>query len=167
MKSNLLFDFLVNKENCTLTIVREFNAERQLVWDCYTKQELLEQWFAPKPFSIKTKSMDFKNGGHWHYAMVSPEGDEFWGYTEYFGVSPVNSYNTKDGFCDSEGKINEDLPRANWNVTFTDKGERTVVSTIVTYDSLNDLEAVINMGMKEGLTLTLEQLDKLLGDLKE
>ena len=68
MNNPLLFNFLVNKENNTLTITREFAAPRQLVWDCYTKCELLDQWFAPKPLSAKTKSMDFRNGGHWHLA---------------------------------------------------------------------------------------------------
>ena len=58
MNSNLLFDFIANKENNTLTIRREFAAKRQLVWDCHTKSELLDRWFAPKPLTTKTKSMD-------------------------------------------------------------------------------------------------------------
>ncbi|WP_242205200.1 SRPBCC domain-containing protein [Aestuariivivens insulae] len=160
--NRLQFDFLVDKENSTLTIVREFAAERPLVWDCYTKQELLDQWFAPKPFTTKTKSMVFENGGHWHYAMVDPEGTEYWGYTEYHDINPIDSYRTIDAFSDSEGKINNELPTANWKVTFNDKGENTTVTTVVTYDSLNDLEAVINMGMKEGMMSTLEKLDELL-----
>ncbi|MDO6602159.1 SRPBCC domain-containing protein [Arenibacter palladensis] len=167
MKNNLQFDFIVDKEKNTLSIVREFNAERQLVWDCYTKQELLDQWFAPKPFTTKTKSMDFSNGGHWHYAMVDPEGTEYWGYTEYHDINPIDYYRTIDAFCDSEAKINEDLPRAKWLVAFNDKGENSTVTTVVTYDSLNDLETVINMGMEEGMIATLEKLDELLATLKK
>tara|TARA_R110002072_G_scaffold190094_1_gene347110 strand:- start:298 stop:801 length:504 start_codon:yes stop_codon:yes gene_type:complete len=167
MKGNLQFDFLVDKDNNTLTIVREFNAERQLVWDCYTKLEFLDKWFAPKPFTTKTKSMDFKNGGHWHYAMIDPEGPEYWGYTEYYDVNPIDYYRTIDSFCDSEGTINQELPTANWKVTFTDKGENAIVTTVVSYDSLNDLEAVINMGMEEGMLSTLEKLDELLVALKK
>lgn len=167
MKSNLQFDFLVDKENNTLTIVREFNAERQLVWDCYTQQELLDQWFAPKPFTTKTKSMDFKNGGHWHYAMIAPEGTEYWGYTEYQDVIPIDHYHTIDSFCDSEGTINKALPTANWKVTFEDKGENATVTTVVTYHSFNDLETVINMGMKDGMISTLEKLDELLVTLRK
>ncbi len=83
MNSNLLFDFLVDKENNTLTIKREFNGSKQLVWDCHTKKELLDQWFAPAPLTTKTKSMDFRNGGHWHYVMIDPSGSEYWGWTEY------------------------------------------------------------------------------------
>jgi uncharacterized protein YndB with AHSA1/START domain len=165
--NKLQFDFIVNKEDNTLTVVREFAAERQMVWDCYTKQELLNQWFAPKPFTTKTKSMEFRDGGHWHYAMVSPEGEEYWGYTSYHDVNPIDSYRTTDAFSDSEGTINSKLPKATWLVTFTDKGEHSVVTTNVQYASLSDLEAVINMGMEEGMKLTLEKLDELLGRLTD
>ncbi|MCW5910104.1 MAG: SRPBCC domain-containing protein [Cyclobacteriaceae bacterium] len=164
--NRLQFDFLADKENNTLTIRREFAAERQLVWDCYTKQELLDQWFAPKPFTTKTKSMDFRNGGHWHYAMVDPDGNHYWGYTEYNNIHPIDSYETLDAFCNEAGEINKDLPTAKWEVTFSDKGENAVVETIVYYNSLSDLETVINMGMKEGLMSTLEKLDELLLTLK-
>ncbi|MCU0445310.1 MAG: SRPBCC domain-containing protein [Microscillaceae bacterium] len=165
--NRLQFDFLVNKEDHTLSIVREFEAEKQLVWDCYTKPELLEQWFAPKPFTAKTKSMDFRNGGHWHYAMISPEGDEYWGYTEYYDVQPIDEYKTLDAFSDSEGTINQSLPTAHWHVQFAEKGKNALVSTTVRYASLNDLEQVINMGMQEGMESTLTRLDELLNILKQ
>jgi uncharacterized protein YndB with AHSA1/START domain len=160
--NRLQFDFLVNRDNNTLTIRREFAAGRQLVWDCYTTQELLDQWFAPKPFATKTKSMDFRSGGHWHYAMIDQDGNHYWGYTEYKKVKPIDSYETLDAFCDETGEINKDLPRAKWEVTFTDKADNTVVETIVFYASLNDLETVINMGMQDGMISTLEKLDELL-----
>lgn len=159
---HLQFDFLANKDNNTLTIRREFAAERQLVWDCYTKQEFLDQWFAPKPFTTKTKSMDFRNGGHWHYAMIDPEGNHYWGYTGYDKINPIDSYETLDAFSNEAGEINQELPRARWEVTFTDKGQNTLVETIVYYDTLADLETIINMGMQEGMALTLEKLDELL-----
>ena len=162
MNNHLLFNFLVNKENNTLTITREFAALRQLVWDCYTKSELLDQWFAPKPLRTKTKSMDFRNGGHWHYAMIDPNGNEYWGWAEYMNIKPIDSYETFDAFSDEKGEINDKLPRAKWIVTFSDKGENTVVETVVSYDSLNDLETVINMGMEQGMLSTLEKLDELL-----
>lgn len=165
--NRLQFDFLVNKDNNTLTIRREFAAERQLVWDCYTKKELLDQWFAPKPLRTKTKSMDFRSGGHWHYAMIDQEGNEYWGYTEYTKVNPIDTYETVDAFCNEAGEINKDLPKAKWQVTFTDKAENSVVETIVFYASLNDLETVINMGMREGMISTLEKLDELLLTIKK
>lgn len=164
--NRLQFDFLVNKDNNTLTIRREFEAERQLVWDCYTKQELLDQWFAPKPLKTKTKSMDFRNGGHWHYAMIDLEGNEYWGYTEYNNINPIDSYETLDAFANDKGEINHDLPKAKWFVSFTDKAENALVETIVQYNSLTDLEAVINMGLQQGMMSTLEKLDELIIILK-
>lgn len=165
MKHNLQFDFITDKAKNTLTIRREFLAGRPLVWDCYTKSELLDRWFAPKPLSTKTKSMDFREGGHWHYAMIEPNGTEYWGWTDYHTIQPVDYYTSTDAFCDAEGTINENLPRAEWRVTFTDKGDNALVETVVTYKSLADLETVIQMGMEQGLMATLEKLDELLQQL--
>lgn len=165
MKPNLQFDFIVDKENNQLTLRREFLATRQLVWDCYTKSDLLDKWFAPKPMTTKTKSMDFREGGHWHYAMVDTNGTEYWGYTEYLTIQPVYFYTSLDAFSNEQGQVNKELPRAKWRVSFSDKSENTLVETIVQYNSLSDLETVIQMGMEQGMTMTLEKLDKLLATL--
>nr|WP_295924478.1 SRPBCC domain-containing protein [uncultured Dyadobacter sp.] len=165
MRHNLQFDFLQDKEKNTLTIRREFLAGRALVWDCYTKSELLDRWFAPKPLTTKTKSMDFREGGHWHYAMVEPDGNEYWGWTGYLKIQPTDYFTSTDAFSNAEGEINEALPQAGWVVTFSDKGENALVETVVTYKSLEDLEAVIQMGMEEGMLATMEKLDELLSDL--
>jgi len=162
MTPNLQFDFVADKEKNTLTIRREFLASQQLVWDCYTKSEHLDQWFAPYPLTTKTKSMDFSEGGHWHYAMVEPNGTEYWGYTEYLKIKPIDYYTALDAFSNADGEINNNLPRAEWLVNFTKKGENALVETIVTYKSLSDLEMVIKMGMEQGMMATLEKLDKLL-----
>lgn len=165
MKNNLQFDFLVDRESNT--IKRAFAANRQIVWDCYTKSKLLDQWFAPKPFSTQTGTMDFREGGHWLYAMIDPNGPEHWGRIDYLKIQPLKNYTALDGFCDSEGNLNPDLPRAEWNATFSDLDENTMMETVVTYKSLIDLETVIQMGMKEGLISTLERLDDLLLTLKK
>lgn len=162
MKGTLQFDFIADKEKNTITVRREFAAKRQLVWDCHTKSELLEKWFAPKPFKAKTKSMEFKEGGHWIYAMVDPEGKEHWGHTKYIKIKPIDYYQAQDAFADENGNINQELPTAVWDVTFTDKGNHTVVETIATYKSLQEIETVVNMGMREGLNASLENLDELL-----
>jgi len=167
MKADLQFDFLVDKEKNTITIKREFAAHRRLVWDCYTKSELLDQWFAPKPFTMKTKFMDFREGGHWHYAMIDPDGREYWGRMDYQTIQPIERYTSLDGFCDESGALNPELPRSNWDVTFRDSPERTFVQTIVSYKSFEELEKIIQMGMKEGLTSALERLDELLSTLNK
>lgn len=167
MKNNLQFEFLVNKENNTLTMKREFAASRQLVWDCYTKSELLDQWFAPKPMTTKTKSMDFSEGGFWHYAMVEPNGTEYWGRMDYIKIHPIDSYTGLDAFSDADGNLNPELPRANWEVSFHEFGQNALVESIVTYNSLADLETVIQMGMEMGMASTLERLDDLLATLNK
>ena len=69
-------EFNVNKETKTVTITAEFDAPRDRVWDAYTKPELLDKWWAPKPYSSRTKVMEFREGGRGFYAMVSAEGQE-------------------------------------------------------------------------------------------
>jgi uncharacterized protein YndB with AHSA1/START domain len=156
------FDFLVDKDKNTITIKREFAAKRQLVWDCYTKSELLDKWFAPKPLTTKTKFMDFSEVGYWHYAMVEPNGQEYWGRMDYQTIQPIDNYTALDGFCDDTGALNPELPRSKWDVTFSDVATHTLVETVVFYTSAEALQQVIQMGLKEGLTSTLERLDELL-----
>ena len=87
--NNLQFDFTVDKSANSVLITREFDAKLSLVWDAFTKQEILDQWWAPKPFTSKTKHMDFKVGGRRFYAMVSPEGQEVgWQIQDYTSISP-------------------------------------------------------------------------------
>lgn len=162
MKSNLLFEFIVDRERNELTVIREFAAGRSLVWDCYTKSELLDQWFAPKPFTTKTKSMDFSEGGHWHYAMIDPEGAEYWGMVGFLTIDPTVKYTSTDAFSNEAGETNKDLPVGFWVADFADSGSNTIVETKVKYESLEDLETVVKMGMEEGMKLTLEKLDDLL-----
>jgi len=164
-KPDLRFDFIVDKERHSLTVKREFAARRQLVWDCHTKQELLDRWFAPKPLTTKTKHMSFKPGGYWHYAMVMPDGQAFWSRLDYEAIQPIDSYAALDAFSDEAGTVNPDLPRARWDVSFADAQAHTLVTTVVRYASAEDLQKVMDMGMKEGLTSTLERLDELLVSL--
>src|SRR5579859_3575619 len=162
MKLDPKFVFYADTTNNTITVKREFAGKRQLVWDCYTKSELLDRWFAPEPLTTKTKHMDFREGGYWHYAMIDPSGQEYWSRQDYLTIDPIDRYSALDGFSDETGAVNPDLPQANWEVTFTDIGGHTLVQTIVTYGSAEDVDKVIAMGLKEGLTATLERLDKLL-----
>jgi uncharacterized protein YndB with AHSA1/START domain len=162
MNPNLQFDFLVDKEKNAITVKKEFAANRQLVWDCHTKSELLDQWFAPQPFTLRTEHMNFSNGGHWLYAMVGPDGSTHYGRMDYETITPIDNYMAYDGFCDSEGNLNPNLPRAKWSANFSEMGSNTFVETLVVYDTLDALETVIKMGLKEGLSITLTQLDKLL-----
>ena len=162
MKGNLQFDFQVDKVNHTVNIKREFLANRQIVWDCNTKPELLEQWFAPKPLIAKTKWLEFKEGGTWLFAMIEPTGTEHWSLREFIKITPIEFFSSRDWFSDSEGAKNNDLPSIYWESSFLDQGENTIIEIVATFQSLADLETIIQMGFKEGMTSTLERLDELL-----
>ncbi|WP_417811116.1 SRPBCC family protein [Thalassospira alkalitolerans] len=162
MKPDLRFNFIVDMQKSTLTVRREFAAKRQLVWDCYTKSALLDQWYAPKPLTTKTKSFDFREGGHWHFAMIDPNGTQYWSRTDYETITPIDGYTGYDGFTDETGVMNPDLPRSHMDVTFTDQGAHTLIETVASYNSAEDLQTVIDMGIEEGMVSTLERLDELL-----
>lgn len=162
MQPDLRFEFVANKARGVLTVAREFDAGRQLVWDCHTKRELLDRWFAPKGLTTRTKHMDFREGGYWHYAMITPDGQQFWNRLDYLKIDPIDGYDARDGFCDEVGRVNPDMPRSDWVVAFSDASDRTLVTTVVQYASPDDLQKAIDMGMEGGMASTMERLDELL-----
>lgn len=162
MNSNLLFDFTVNKQNNTVNVTREFAAGLSLVWDAWTKPEILDQWWAPKPWKAVTKSMDFREGGTWLYYMESPEGEKHWCKNDYQKIDAQKSFSGLDAFCDENGTVNTDMPRTLWTNSFAQNTESTTVSIVAQYESLADLEKVISMGFKEGFTMAMENLDQYL-----
>ncbi|MFT3947779.1 MAG: SRPBCC domain-containing protein [Agriterribacter sp.] len=167
MNSNLLFDFIVDKENKTIHIKREFNANLELVWQAWTTAELLDQWWGPKPWRAETKTMDFREGGHWLYAMVSPEGEKHWNKSSYKTIEKEKSFTFQDGFCDENGTMNAAFPQYLWENKFIPKENNVQVDMVLTFDTLADLEKIIETGFKEGMTIDFEQLDELLRALKK
>jgi uncharacterized protein YndB with AHSA1/START domain len=175
MKSSLPFDFTVDKTAKTVFISREFDAGHSLVWDAFTKAEMLDQWWAPKPWISKTKFMDFKVGGRRFFAMVSPEGQPGrWLLQRYTSISPKTNFKTLNFFADEDE--NPELPGSEWDFNFSEHNPRpddpvgrgtTKVSITIYNDSLARLEKMIDMGFREGFTMGLEQLDELLFTLKE
>jgi uncharacterized protein YndB with AHSA1/START domain len=162
MKSSLLMNFSVDKENKKIKVEREFAAPVSKVWAAWTQSEILDQWWAPKPWKTKTKSMNFKEGNSWLYAMVGPDGTEHWCRADYKSITPQKSFSALDGFCDKDGNINKDFPRSLWTNKFNDQSDSTLVSIEIKYDDLADLEKILEMGFKEGFTAGLENLDALL-----
>ncbi|MEZ4686774.1 MAG: SRPBCC domain-containing protein [Bacteroidia bacterium] len=162
MNANLNFDFSVDKENRKIHIKREFLADRQLVWDCNTRPELLDQWFAPSPLTAKTKRHEFEEGGKRHYAMVEPNGTTHWSLTKYISIKPIEFFSSIDSFADEDGNINESLPTSYWESSFKDQQGNTLVEITATFNALEDLETIIKMGFREGMKSTMDRLDDLL-----
>ncbi len=167
MNPALLFDFTVNKENNTIHILREFDAPLELVWQAWTTPELLDQWWGPKPWRAETKTMDFREGGFWLYAMVSPEGEKHWSKTNFISIVKEKSFSSKGGFSDENGTLNPALPQNLWENNFIPAGQKAQVHMLLTFDTLADLEKEIEMGFKEGMTTDFEQLDALLASIKK
>jgi uncharacterized protein YndB with AHSA1/START domain len=163
--NNLLFDFTLSKATKTALIIREFDAELSLVWDAFTKPEILDQWWAPKPFSSKTKVMNFEVGGRRFYAMVSPEGQKHWSLQKYTSISPKTNFKMINAFADENE--NPSLPGSEWSLTFSEQNGTTKVSISIYNDSLERMEQMIAMGFKEGFTMTLNSLEDLLTTLSK
>jgi uncharacterized protein YndB with AHSA1/START domain len=111
--------------------------------------------------------MDFKEGGYWLYAMVGPEGQEHWSRADYKNIQFQKKFTGLDAFADADGNLNNDLPQSKWEVTFTDKGQITLVEFHISYADLAQLEETIQMGFKEGFTMAMEGLDELLPSLQK
>ena len=165
MKKDLLFDFTVDKATKTVFITREFDADLSLVWDAFTKAEILDQWVAPKPWVSKTKFMDFKVGGRRFYAMVSPEGHESWLIQKYTSISPKTNFKMFNAFADKDE--NPELPGSDWDYAFREQNGKTKVSITIYNESLARMEKMIEMGFTEGFTMTLNNLEKLLATLSQ
>jgi len=163
---NLQFDFIVNKEDNTIRIIKEFAADKPLIWDVYTKSEYLDQWWAPEPWKTKTKQMNFAEGGRWLYAMIGPNGENNWCCFDYQKIQRLEIFTALDAFCDEAGNINKQFPRTHWELRFTEINQNTLVKSVLTYNSLQDLETILSYGFQEGITIGMEKLEKFIETLK-
>jgi uncharacterized protein YndB with AHSA1/START domain len=163
MIDNLLFEFTLDKAAQTVFITREFDAELSLVWDAFTKAEILDQWVAPKPWTSRTKYMDFKEGGRRFYAMVSPEGHERWAIQQYSAINPKTGFKMFNTFADKDE--NPELPGSDWDYTFSERNGKTTVHIAIYNESLARLEKMLEMGFKEGFSMSMVNLENLLAAL--
>jgi uncharacterized protein YndB with AHSA1/START domain len=162
MNNDLLFDFNVDKAAKTVYITREFNAALSLVWDAFTKQELLDQWGAPAPMRAKTKYMDFKVGGRRFYAMVGPDGQERWAVQDFTAITPKTNFKMYNAFADQDE--NRELPGSEWDYKFSEQNGITKVNITIFNESFERLEKLLE-GFTIGFKMTLKNLEELLATL--
>lgn len=163
--NSLQFDFTVDKATKTVFITKEFTADQSLVWDAFTKQELLDQWWAPKPLTSKTKAMDFTVGGRRFYAMVSPEGVEIaWQIQRYTSITPITNFKFFTVFADKDENPQSSV--ANWDFTFSERKGITKVFITIYFETLEHMEEMIEMGFQGGFTMILNQLAVELNNFK-
>jgi uncharacterized protein YndB with AHSA1/START domain len=162
MTNTLLFDFTVDKAAKTVVVTKEFDAPLSLVWDAFTKPEILDQWWAPEPFVSKTKFMDFKVGERRFYAMISPEGQESWSIQKYTSISPKTNFKMYNAFADKDE--NPELPGSEWDLNFSEQDGITKVSITIFNESFDRMERLLE-GFQQGFTTTLKNLENLLATL--
>jgi len=155
-------EFRKDPENKRILVKREFNAPPEEVWKAWTNSEILDQWWAPKPWKARTKSMDFREGGSWLYAMVGPDGTESLARADYEKIVPFKSFTGMDSFVDDKGNINTELPSMHWKCIFEPSGRGTVVNIEITFRNEADIEKIIELGFKEGFEAALGNLDEIL-----
>jgi len=158
-------EFVVDKSRKTVVITAEFAAERDLVWKAYTEPELLDQWWAPKPFSSRTKAMDFREGGRRFYAMVSPEGQESWAVQKYTSITPKTNFKFLNAFADENE--NPQLPGSDWDLNFSEQNGKTTITTTIYNESRERMEMLMSMGFKEGTEAAYDSLKELLATLSQ
>ena len=151
-------------ENNKITVTREFAAPVENVWRAWTESELLDQWWAPKPWKAVTTSMDFRVGGFWLYHMLGPDGSKQFCRADYTAISPEEFYDAYDAFCDENGTPNSDIPSMTWHNEFQSSGDGTTVKVEITYQSAEAMQAIIEMGFEEGFAAGMGNLDELLAE---
>ena len=165
MKNNLQFNFTIDKVAKTVDITREFNASLNLVWDAFTKAELLDQWVAPAPMVAKTKYMNFEVGGKRFWAMISPDGKESWILEEFKSITPKTNFIRYNAFADKDG--NPQLPGSEWDFNFNEQNGITKVRITIFNESFERMDREIESGFQKGYTSTLNNLEKLLSTIKK
>lgn len=145
-----------------LLVERAFDAPVATVWQAWTQPELLDQWWAPKPWKANTISMDFKEGGKWFYYMEGPDGSRHYCKVDYTAIVPNSSFSGHDGFADEQGNTLPEPPGMDWKCIFKAQGDTTKVEVEVTFASEEDLQKIVEMGFKEGFAMAHTNLDELL-----
>ncbi len=154
---------VINKDlpNKRLLIVREFDAPLEQVWRAWTESELLDMWWAPKPWKAETKTMDFREGGVWLYCMVGPDGTRSWCRVDFQSIVPNKSFIANDAFCDERGNVNSGFPVMHWKNEFIKTAYGTKVEIEITFNDVADLNKILELGFEEGFTAALINLDEL------
>jgi Uncharacterized conserved protein len=151
-------------ENKRIKVTRYFNAAPELVWKAWTESELLDQWWAPKPWRAETKRMNFKDGGQWLYAMVGPDGSKHWSRVDFNNIKPEKGFEARACFSDENGIQNNDMPTLYWNNQFLPEGKGTIVIAEISFTNEVDFETIIKMGFEGGFTMGLNNLAELIAN---
>jgi uncharacterized protein YndB with AHSA1/START domain len=153
-------------EALTLTVVADFAAPLERLWDAYADPRQLERFWGPPTYPATFTRHDMFPGGRSAYAMTGPDGDVARGYWEFLDVKAPHSFEVRDGFCHADGTPNTEMPSMRMTFEFEATGTGSRVTTTTFFGSLAELEQLVNMGMEEGLRQAMGQIDAVLDDLR-
>jgi uncharacterized protein YndB with AHSA1/START domain len=156
-------DVRKDPDSLTLTIDAEFETSPERVWQLWADPRQLERWWGPPTYPATVDSHDLRPGGRVEYHMTGPEGDQPRGYWDIDEVEPPHRIAFRDGFANDDGTPNTDLPGATSQVTIEEIGDgRTRMSITALFASVEAMEQLVAMGMEEGITEAVGQIDAVL-----
>jgi uncharacterized protein YndB with AHSA1/START domain len=150
-------------EALEMTVVAEFDATVERVWQLYADPRQLERWWGPPSHPATVVDHDLTPGGWVRYFMTSPEGDKYHGWWQVESVDAPRGFEVTDGFGDDSGEPNPDMPTTKMRVDLTERdGGGTRVVILSTFPSAEALQQQLDMGMEEGLRQAMGQMDDVL-----
>lgn len=147
-------DLLQNK----ITVNHSYNEKLESLWNAFTRTEILEQWWAPKPYKAIVVENNFTKNGKLHYYMLSPTGEKHYCIAEFLEINDLESYTVTDAFCDEKGVINKDFPSMKWKNTFSYQNGITKITNSISFDNQEEMNNILNMGFESGFKTGLNQL---------
>jgi uncharacterized protein YndB with AHSA1/START domain len=152
-------------DTLTLTIAAEFEATPVRVWQLWADPRQLERWWGPPTYPATVTSHDLRVGGRVEYHMTGPQGDQPRGYWEIDEVDPPHRLVFRNGLANADGSPNAELPVSIGRVSIEGIGDgRTRMSIATIFPSAQAMEQVLAMGMQEGITQAVGQIDAILAE---
>ena len=152
-------------EALTMNVTAEFNATPERIWQLWADPRQLERWWGPPGYPATFTSHDLRRGGRVAYHMTGPDGEQPRGWWEIDEADPPRRLVFRDGFADDEGKPNPDFPVTTVLVTIEDLGRgQTQMSIQSQYPDAQAMEQLLAMGMEQGLTAAVGQIDAILAE---
>ncbi|MBL3668536.1 SRPBCC domain-containing protein [Streptomyces sp. M2CJ-2] len=149
-------------DNLTLTVIADFTAPVEKVWQLWADPRQLERWWGPPTYPATVEEHDLSLGGEVRYFMTSPEGEKFGGWWRITSVTPPTALEFTDGFSDQDGKPNPEMPTTTVRMTLGEREGGTRMELRSVFDSREQMDQLAEMGMVEGLKQSIGQMDDLL-----
>lgn len=150
-----------------LLITRTFDAPPSLMFEMWSDCRHLKHWWGPKEWPMDECKMDFRVGGEWLYCLRGPnKGDESWGKSIYKEITKPTKLVYEDFFCDKEGNINQQMPGMLITVDFIEENGKTKLVSSSTFDTEESLRKVMEMGVVEGMSSSMDRLDEYLAKVQ-